>query len=299
MSEQNKIPSDFELASVNSDVLSRPQTGPFTVGSLVRALEQVFIPEDAEAWDRTGLVVGDYRQEVSKVAVALDPTADAVKIAAARGCNVLITHHPPYIESPDSFAPQGSGACGSQLAVWQAISDGVALACFHTALDVSAQAQRVLPSMLGLDFVRVLHTLGHDDTKGYGQYCRVSQADGSLTLEQLAARCVAVFGRMPRVWGPPELKLESIVTATGSGGSLVQDCLDANVSCLVCGEVHYHDCVHAAEAELSLIELGHDVSELPLCAVIAAALGQVGISESEIVLIDQSANWWTPEATRR
>ena len=60
---------------------------------------------DAEDWDRTGMTVGDPARLVEKVAVALDPTPEAVREAAARGANVLVTHHPAYLEAPEAFGP--------------------------------------------------------------------------------------------------------------------------------------------------------------------------------------------------
>ena len=298
---QNQASTDGTLAPVSSGTLANQEHQPrlMTVRMLEDAMLSLFPSEDAEAWDRTGLVVGDPREGVTGVAVALDPTVQTVERARELGCNVLATHHPPFIDPPDSFAPQGSGSCGPQLTVWQAIKADVCLMCFHTALDVNPAAQKVLPSMLGLDFKGVLVPLRHDAAKGYGQICAMAEDDQSLTLEHMAARCVSVFGRMPRVWGSPSLRIRKAVTATGSGGGLVQPCLDAAVDCLICGEVHYHDALHASEAGLAIIELGHDVSELPLCAVLARALAASGVDQSLIRPIDQLGNWWTPEATRR
>ena len=42
----------------------------------------------------------------------------------------------------------------------------------------------------------------------------------------------------------------------------------------------------------------HDVSELPLAAVLAEALARVGVPAEAVTLVDQSENWWTPEAVR-
>ena len=49
---------------------------------------------------------------------------------------------------------------------------------------------------------------------------------------------------------------------------------------------------------MAVIELGHDVSELPLAAVLAEALARVGVPAEAVTLVDQSENWWTPEAVR-
>jgi putative NIF3 family GTP cyclohydrolase 1 type 2 len=60
----------------------------------------------------------------------------------------------------------------------------------------------------------------------------------------------------------------------------------------------YHNALDAVAAGMATIELGHDVSELPLCAVLAEALSRAGVEQDNIKLLDQSNNWWTPEAIR-
>lgn len=129
--------------------LQRPAS-PLTVGALNRQLLADFPAADAEPWDRTGMTVGDPAQLVRKVAFALDPTVEAIVAAADGGANVLITHHPLYLSAPDSFAPATSVAASPGAGVWCAVERGVAVLSFHTALDVSPRAQRVLPAFWAL-----------------------------------------------------------------------------------------------------------------------------------------------------
>lgn len=284
------------ISKVNSDVLGTSDTGQWSVRMLEQALLDLFPAFDAEEWDRTGLVVGDPTSNVTGVAIALDAHEKAVEQACSCGANVLLTHHPVYLEPCDVIGPAQGCMYGPGSVVWQAIRSNVALVNFHTALDVSTQAQKVLPSMLGLRQTGVLSALASDREKGYGQVCAV---DSAMTLEYLAARCTSVFGRLPRTWGAPGAHIETVVTATGSAGNLLQLCIEQRIDCLVCGELRYHDALDASQAGLCIIELGHDVSELPLCAVLAAALEQVGFPGQQVTMLDQSGNWWTPEATRR
>ena len=195
-----------------------PRTFNMTIGGLEKALLKEFPAEDAEKWDRTGLLVGERSLPVTRVAVALDATPAAVAAAAEAGANVLLTHHPAFLEAPDGFAPEASALESPGAVVWAAICNQVALMDFHTALDVSPAAARVLPGMLGLKFtLRFAEPLEGSRRKGYGQICEVPDNDGEPeTLARLAARCMAVFGRAPRVWGAPDAAVRRVVTATGS-----------------------------------------------------------------------------------
>lgn len=286
------------LSKRDVSVLSK-QSRNWTVGELVDELLREFPASDAESWDRTGLVVGEAGVPLRKAAVALDATVAAINEAADMGANLLITHHPPFIAAPDSFAPEASVALSPGAGVWAAIKRGVALACFHTALDANPRAALVLPGLLGLDYTGVVvEPSNREGTRGYGQLCSVPYEGSPLTLATFAARCTAVFGKQPRVWGDFEKPLKSVVTATGSLGGVGRAALARGVDCVVCGEVKYHEALDLSSAGLAVIELGHDVSELPLAALLAQAALNVGMPEDKVLMIDQTDNWRYPETIR-
>lgn len=302
----SKEPQDA-LAPQGARELARTERS-LTVGKLEEALLKDFPAQDAEEWDRTGLLVGERDLPLAGVAIALDATVPAIAEAAAAGANVLLTHHPAFLEPPTEFSPAPSVALSSGAGVWAAIRDRVALMSFHTALDVSPRGQAVLPQMLGLhplDAVlepAVAADPAGSPAVGYGTLCTVPSTEGApQTVGQLAARCTAVFGRAPRVWGDPEAPISTVVTAGGSAGHLGHAALartDRTVDCLVTGEVRYHAALELSGAGLAIIELGHDASELPLTAVLAEAAAHAGVPETAIFMIDQRYNWSYPEAIR-
>lgn len=286
------------IARIPAGEMSAKGGRVWTVGALERALLERFPAADAESWDRTGLLVGDASAGVRGVAVALDPTVAAVRAAAGAGANVLVTHHPAFLDAPVAFGPIETGITGPGAVVFEAVRRGVALMNFHTALDVSAPAARMLPGMLGLSFESILDVVRPASGKGYGQVCTFGSGE-ALTLRQLAARCLSLFGRPPRVWGDMDHVLDRVVTATGSASDLLPLCAQRGVSCLVCGEVRYHAALDASQAGVCIIELGHDVSELPLCAILAKEIESIGIGDGDIHILDQRSNWTVPEAIRR
>ena len=292
--------AETSIANVNADVLQDPGSGIWTVGMLDRALSDLYPAQTAYSWDRQGLIAGNPADVVGGVAVALDATVEAVHVAAQSGANVLLTHHPVFLEAPDSFLPAALGQPQSSgVVVYEAVRQGVSLINYHTSLDVSKAAQAVLPSMLSLEFEQVVDPIEPGSALGIGQLCAPNDQDAPLTLKALAARCVAVFGRIPRVWGSMDTTLSRIVTCTGSAGDLADICLARKADCLVCGEVRYHTALPASKAGMCIIELGHDVSELPLAAVLAQSVESLGFSAARIKVIAQSQNWTTPEAIRR
>ena len=269
----------------------RARSFQLSVGALERALLAEFPAADAEEWDRTGLLVGDPAAPVRAVAVALDPTVGAIDAAADAGANVLVTHHPAYLTPPTSFQPASSPALNSGAVVYRAIQRGVALMNFHTALDVSARAQRMLPGMLGLSLRGVVEPKAGCAEKGYGQLCAPAE---KMTLGQLAARCTSVFGRAPRVWGSFDRAVGSIVTCTGSAGPTGRAALAVGADVLVAGEVKYHDALDLSQAGMAVIDLGHDTSELPFCGVLAASVRDAGVPDELVAVVSQRDRWSSP-----
>lgn len=292
-----EIEDAHDLAKRNSGTLSKQKT-PLTVGQLELALLKRFPREDAEPWDRMGLVAGDPSALVTGVAVALDATPAAIQAAVRAQANVLLTHHPVFIDAPEAFSSSYDVAEYAGVSVYTAIQNGVSLMNFHTALDASVQATRLFPQLMSFDFQRLLMPLAHDANKGYAMLCSVRESDAPFKLSHLAARATSVFGRPPRVWGDFDAMVERVVIANGGAGEMVQACLNAHADALVCGELRYHTALAAAQAGLALVEVGHDVSEFPLCALLAQAAREAGVPPESVTVIDQSANWRYPDATR-
>lgn len=125
-----------------------------TVGDWLDVLDRMYPPTWAEDWDSTGLQVGNRSWEVSRVLLALDPTAAVVAEAADRGCGLLITHHPlffrPLLRLDLSDAVTRTAA--------DAISSHVGVAACHTNADVARPGvSDALAGALGVEVTGVLH----------------------------------------------------------------------------------------------------------------------------------------------
>lgn len=370
---------------------------PRTVADVERAIFAAFPSEWAEEWDKVGLLAGDPDREVTGVVFALDPTRPAISHCERVGANVLVTHHPAFLNPPALVRP-GRGAGG---VVFAALDSGIALVNAHTNLDRSPAASSLLANSLGLASVRPIErrtmpmthvvafvppksadrvvdamlgagagrigdysgcaftssegvgtfTPGEDSHPAVGDTRRAesssevrvevvaprSRARGvvsaaraahpyeeplivateveiarsvarmgtlcqpaqPLTLADLATIAAEAFEVTPRVWGDPTTPLTHIATATGSAGSLIGDVLASGAQALVAGEVRYHDALDALESGLSIIELGHDVSEWPLVSLLHRAVAGIeGIDPESLHVMESRPGWWTPQQGR-
>lgn len=124
------------------------------IRQIISAIEAFASPALQESWDNTGLQVGDATAECTGVLLCLDPTEDVVAEAVAKGCNLVVSHHPLLFKGLKRI----TGATPSERCVMEAIRHNVAVYSAHTSLDSAAGGvSHMLASALGADVIRVLH----------------------------------------------------------------------------------------------------------------------------------------------
>ena len=124
-----------------------------TVADIIKTMESVAPSRLAEEWDNVGLQIGDRKQTVETIRVALDPTPDVVAGAAKDGIDLLITHHPLIfhpLKAVDLDTPMG-------FIVQTALKHRMAIYSAHTNLDSASDGLNdILASRIGLNDLKVL-----------------------------------------------------------------------------------------------------------------------------------------------
>lgn len=115
------------------------------VSDVARALDERFPSWWAEPWDRVGLVVGDPASPATRAFVCLDADISAVREASRHGCDLLVTHHPPFLG--DLSAVIASDPAGR--VVVESCRLGVAIVSLHTNLDRAPEGWRALAEACG------------------------------------------------------------------------------------------------------------------------------------------------------
>lgn len=106
-----------------------------------------------EDYDNSGLQLGDPDAEVSSAMVCLDCTEAVVEEAAAKGCGLIISHHPVIFRGLKSLAGKGY----VERTLLAAIRHGIALYAIHTNLDnVIDGVNGEIAARLGLKPLRAL-----------------------------------------------------------------------------------------------------------------------------------------------
>lgn len=281
-----------------TDVRNDNRKVPVTVADVLLALRAEFPFDMAASWDNNGLLVGDGAGEVSGVALALEPSVDALAETVAIGANVLVTHHPVTFEPITAVSPHTAYAAE---VVYRAIEAGVSLICVHTPLDLAPEAKLQMGRALDLTQIGDLtHAEPDPLAPNFGdratgpEYGYLWRAPDGSTLGSLAIMAAQAYGAGVRGWGDQDLEVRTVATGTGSGSSLVGDAWDAGAEVLVVGELKYHLAVEALDRGLAVIEVGHDRSEWPLVGLLEAVVREVCDPEGiEVTVLEPVHSWWT------
>ena len=266
------------------------------IGQLEQKLFETFPAADAEGWDSPGLVAGDRSEEVAAVAFNLDMTLDAVFKAYQAGCNVLVTHHPAYIgDGPEEFGPASQVETPSVgRVIYEAARKGLSLIAMHTNADRSPLVRKAYDKLFGLKAQCSFESLQNEsldaNSKGFGMVYSLNEAQ---TLKSFAKIVANNFDTAPCVWGSPSFEVKKFAMLNGSWGepSLYNTAVTNKIDCLIVGETKYHIALNM-QPNVCVIELGHDISELPIVPVLAEAVKDVGISEDKIINLELSKHYW-------
>ena len=268
----------------------------YSVGDIETLLFQRFPASDALENDRFGLLVGDRSAIVTRIAFSLDQTIPMIEAAVAQGCNLLVSHHPPFWMAPDSFLAADTAAVSSGAAVYKAAQRGVALLSAHTCVDCGPPAANMLLKPVGLEFSAPLRAHG---TGSLGQIARPTGGRAFIPLGELAENYQRSFGLVAKVWGDPDKPLYTCAACSGGASEVVFEVIASGVDCFITGEIRYHEALYLADSGIALIELGHDVSELPYRFCLRDALVSAGFPFSDTIILEPSAKWWQPNAAKR
>jgi dinuclear metal center YbgI/SA1388 family protein len=118
------------------------------LADVVAVLDGLYPAASAQSWDAVGLVCGDPDQPVTKVLLAVDPTAEVVDEALEWGADLLLTHHPLLLRAVHGVpATTFKGRVVHRL-----ITGGCGLYVMHTNADMASPGvSDALARVIGLD----------------------------------------------------------------------------------------------------------------------------------------------------
>ncbi|MBO4289017.1 MAG: Nif3-like dinuclear metal center hexameric protein [Lachnospiraceae bacterium] len=227
---------------------------------IIAILENLAPKSLACGWDNTGLQTGSPNDEFKGVYVALDATPETVGEAVAAGCSLLVTHHPLLFSPVSSVTDQT--VQGKM--IMEMIKNGLSCYSMHTSYDkavggmADAAAKRI-----GINPMAPLEE-GLEDGSGIGRVGILWDAEKSspkvMTVRELAQQVKEAFG-LPGVtiYAKDETALAATAAVLpGSGRSEWPLALEAGAKVYITGDLNYHTALDAMNADLAVIDAGHD-----------------------------------------
>lgn len=223
-------------------------------------------------WDNSGLQVAAARQEVTHLAVFLDPLPFNIAHALSLGADFMLSHHPLCIkpQMPDKINNYHE-------ALRLLLSANAGLYAAHTSLDANAQGPAGwLAKELGLTDLTYLENIRHCENAGFGGCGFLPAPLKSAEFIKLAMNLLdidhAVF------CGPPLPEtIEKIAFCGGSGSQLMENAHKQGAQIYITGDVKYHA---ALDAPLPVMDIGHHSYEEKMMRLFAGELQKMfdGIS---------------------
>ena len=246
-----------------------------TVSDILMFLETLAPTDLNMDWDNVGLLCGSKSAPVTKILVALDPFEHVCHEAAARGAELIVTHHPIIFRPLPNVTDETSIGRG----LMTLIKNGINAVNAHTNLDCApGGVNDVLARTLGLTNV----TTVPGDAHGLLRQGEVAQQP----LEQFLGTVKATLGCDGLRYVNGGKSVRKVAVGGGSCADGMLDALAAGCDTFVTADVKDNQFWDARDLGLNLIDAGHFATENPVIAVLAAALAghfpeiEVKISES-------------------
>ncbi len=226
------------------------------VNDILNCITEIAPLDWQESYDNAGLQVGDENTEVKKALIALDVTEELVDEAVAKGCDLIVSHHPLIFRGLKQVTPHSSIG----RAVMKAVKHDISIISMHTNLDnsylgVSAQ----LAERLGLKNLRILQPSTPDPhLRGAGM---IGEFDDALPEEEFLSRVATTLGspclRHSAFTGR---SVKRVAMCGGSGSFLLPYACSQHADAFLTADVKYHD-FFLPEGELLFVDGGHFETE--------------------------------------
>ena len=226
------------------------------IKQVLSALERFAPLPLQESWDNAGLQLGLTEAEVSGALLCLDVNEQIVDEAIAKGCNLIVSHHPLLFRG----LKQISGADYVQRCVIKAIKHDIVIVSMHTNMDNALD---------GVNW-KIAERLGLKDCKFFAQKtvdgieagsgvvgCLPSQMDSRAFIElvknQFGVQCAQCNALLER-------PIRKVAICGGAGDFLLPDAIGEGADAFITGEMHYHQ-YFGYEQQIQICVIGHYQSE--------------------------------------
>ena len=227
-----------------------------TLIEIYHFLDSISPFETQEAWDNSGILVGKKNSEIKEIFASLEVTKE---IAESTPNNALLIAHHPLIFKPlknlcADFYPNNI--------LEILLRKNIALIAMHTNFDLSH---------LNVDFVK--NILGFEEFQQSGFVIKVPFGGDFTQLLKIIKQKLP--DSTPKITKASDF-IENLIIVCGAGCGAIGDEMLSKNSCIITGDVKYHDAMKFLSLGVSAIDVGHFHSEGHFGAILQKNLLKIG-----------------------
>ena len=224
---------------------------------IINIIESVAPLSYQEAWDNSGLQVGDRNAEVHEALLTVDVTESVVNEAISLGCDLIISHHPLLFRG----LKQLTGSTPQERCVIQALRHNIAIYSAHTSMDsylhgVSGR----MAEKLGIRDYRILIPSATQGEAGLGVIGELSQPMDNEAFVAHVAKVFAVPNAALRWVEGGTKQVQKVALCGGAGAEFIEQAIVQGADAFVSADFKYHE-LQSAYQRITVVDMDHWVSE--------------------------------------
>lgn len=220
---------------------------------IIDIIESVAPLSQQEAWDNSGLQIGHNDADITSVLCCTDVTEAVMDEAIAKGCQLVLTHHPLLFHGLKTI----QGRTFQERVAEKAIRHGVAVYSAHTSMDVWLHGvSGRMAEKIGIRDYRILSPTGEHIGLGV-----IGNLPEPLSVEALLQRVKDAFhvGAI-RYTRPTKQMVSRIALGGGACGEFMEEAAQQGADVFISAEFKHHELLQA-EGRIMLMDIGHFESE--------------------------------------
>ncbi len=190
-----------------------------------------------EEWDNSGLLVGEWQNDVKKIYLSLD--IDDGVIEKADENSLIIAHHPVIFRGLKSLVPTDFASKYT----YKLIQKNISYIAMHTNFDKTHLNEYFAKKVLGFEGVQEGFVFYSDIFMDFDELC--GHIKSKMNLKMLKTVKSKTF-------------IKRLAITTGAGMSLLGS---VKADCFLTGDIKYHEAMDAKARGVSLVDIGHFESE--------------------------------------
>jgi dinuclear metal center YbgI/SA1388 family protein len=248
-----------------------------TVKQVYDVINSRFPFNEAEGWDNSGLII-EANEEVCKILVSLDATAEVIKEAENIGANLIVCHHPVIFHPIKNLSLQNPAV--------SALKSGISIISAHTNFDVSdlgpdATLEKLLVKELGFTDIETIEiTQKEPIPHGFGRIGRVSTV---LNADEFAVVIKRILGADALRYSDCGKEIFKIGFCCGGGSDYIETAAALGCDAFITSDVKHSAFIDANNLGISVFAPTHYQMEKPAMKNMATLLKD-SFPQVEIVL---------------